>query len=153
MKEIHEKVVESSVGFGIFDKPVKEKRLPLYQCDQCGYSTKKRKDLEKHIYRMHTNPRKKTDLKCDQCDYVATQKSNLDYHKKSKVHEKESISYKYKKLYKLKTDLNMKDKEAKPNIFDEEAAVKLLEQYNGSLKDLKTVFKMMRHSFEHLHRS
>ena len=37
--------VESSVGFGIFDKPVKEKRLPLYQCDQCGYSTKKRKDL------------------------------------------------------------------------------------------------------------
>ena len=35
--------VESSVGFGIFDKPVKEKRLPLYQCDQCGYSTKKAK--------------------------------------------------------------------------------------------------------------
>ena len=60
---------------------------------------------------MHTNPKKKTDLKCDQCDYVATQKSHLDYHKKSKVHEEESISYKYKKLYKLKSDLNMKDKE------------------------------------------
>ena len=34
-KEIHEKVVESSIGFGIFYKPVKKKGLSLYQCDQC----------------------------------------------------------------------------------------------------------------------
>ena len=65
-KEIHKKGAESSVGFGIFDKPVKKKGLSLYQCDQCGYSTKKAKDLEKHIYRMHTNSKKKTDLKWDQ---------------------------------------------------------------------------------------
>ena len=42
------------VGFGIVDKPVREKGVPLQQCDQCGVATMNAKDLEKHIYRMHT---------------------------------------------------------------------------------------------------
>ena len=46
-----------------------------------------------------------------------------------------------------KEELDIKEKVEKKKVFDEEDVLKLMEDYTGSLRDLKRVIKWMRNKF------
>ena len=85
--------------------------------------------------RKHFIRKAESTKSCEDCDYTSERSSNVERHKK--IHEKkekvnESTRTKYRKLKKLKDELDIKEKVEETKVFNEEDVLKLMEDYNGS---------------------
>ena len=71
------KIVDTYTSYERHDYKKSNSRKDVqFCCDQCGYKSKRKGDLKKHIDSVHGEVR----YSCDQCDYKATQKRSLKKH-------------------------------------------------------------------------
>ena len=147
MKTQHvNKVIKTGIGFGVWN----DKEKIDFQCKVCDYKTNRSANLDRHTQTQHVNEKKEKLLKCDKCDFTSEYNYNIRKHMKTVKHVKEpSRSTKYRNLSTLKETLNcrIKAKEDPEKVFGEIEVIKLIEDCNGSTRDLLKMIKWMRSCF------
>ena len=150
MNTLHKaKILESSQGFRLWEEPEIKKKLHDLICDSCGYKTTIRTNLKKHKL-THERVKKDKITSCDKCDYTSSKEANVKRHKENFKHVKEEgISTKYRKLKALKKEFNKKLKKEKDpgKVFGENEVKKLIEDFEGSQRDILKMIKWMRKYF------
>ena len=114
--------VANGLGFGVFEdgKVSIKKAKDKFQCEKCGYSTKRSHNLKIHLEKKFSCTTRNS-FRCKSCDYVTKKKSHFKEHSKT-VHTKSwSNKQKIRQLNKLKGGLGIEEK-----VFDENDMIKMI---------------------------
>lgn len=121
----------------------------MFQCEKCPYATKRSNDLKKHEKNVHQKTKTEKKVKCDFCEFTSNHRGVLNRHLKT-CNPEPSLATKYRKLGKLNLDLNINkkiEKAEEKKVFNEKDVIKLVDDCNGSIREIRKVIKWMRNKF------